>query len=199
MADRMQLTAHMKDSISKHGHDRLELEWRLGHRLDQFRPGVGAAAWERLRAALDASPAFVRTFSETTEKMGKSAGVKCICPVDGGPVTWMRKQRLANVDEELFGHPWSVRASVSLEEPMGRAALSQYERHKRRWSYAHRCWRIDLTTVATNLPAHHDDDRELFEVEIELADQNVLFERPVDHIVEWGRQMVSEVCDLMSE
>lgn len=193
----MQLTHHMKESICKHGHDRLELEWRLGHRQGQFRPGVGGPAWERLRTALDASPAFQKSFTETTEKMGKSAGIKCICPLNGGPPTWMRKQRLANVDEDLCGHPWTVRASVSLEEPTGRAALSQYERHKRRWSYTHTCWRIDLTSVATNLPAHQDDDRESFEVEIELVDQDVLFERPVDHIVEWGWQMVSEVCDLM--
>ena len=192
----MQLTTHMKECIRQHGHDRLELEWRLGHRHDRFRPGVGAAAWERLKNALDASPAFSKTFAETTEKMGKMDGIKCICPRDAPP-TWMRKQRLADVDEDLPGHPWSVRASVSLEQPMGRAALSQYERHKRRWSYAHRCWRVDLTSVVSNLPAHQDDDRESFEVEIELADQDVLYERPVDHIVEWGWQMVSEICDLM--
>lgn len=186
----------MKESIRKHGHDRLELEWRLGHRHDHFRAGVDAAAWERLRAALDASPAFQKSFTESTEKMGRAAGVKCICPQDG-PATWMRKQRLADVDEDLAGHPWSVRASVSLEEPMGRAALSQYERQKRRWSYTHRCWRIDLTSVASNLPAHKDDDRESYEVEIELVDPDVLFERPVSYIVEWGWKMVDEVCDLM--
>lgn len=202
------LAGHMHAAVTTYGHDRLELEWRLGHRQGSFRPGVGADAWRRLQAALDASPAFQRTHKHTVEQLGDSTGVKCVTERDpaGKPVgkpTWMHKKRLADVDTEPTDpRPWSVRASVSLEEEEGVAPGSvklKYERSKQRWSYRHRCWSIDLTQVRSNLPTHLDDDQDCFEVEIELVDQGMLFERPLRNLVEWGWKLADEVCGLMSE
>lgn len=195
------LVRHIKSAIVTYGHDCIELEWRLGHRQGRFRPGVGVDAWRRLQHALDTSPHFQRSFTDTVERMGDAPGVKCITDLtSGGGETWMHKQRLADVDDDSLG-PWSVRASVSLEEPDAAPAIKaflKYERKKQRWSYRHRCWRIDLTRVSSNLPCQLDEDRETHEVEIELADQDVLFEKPVDYVVEWGWSLARDMCELMS-
>lgn len=192
------LAKHLRVATRTYGHHRIELEWRLGHRQGNFRPGVDPSAWERLRAALDASPAFQKSFARSTERLEDRGGIKCI--ESEGQSTWMHKKRLANVDCDPPG-PWTIRASVSLEEPQDTGppgSTMKYERRKQRWSYRHRCWRIDLTRVATNLPANADDDVDAHEVEIELADPGVLFERPFDHVAAWGWKMAEEVCGLMA-
>lgn len=184
-------------ALAAHRYDTIELEWRIGHRQGAFRPGVGEEAWLRLQTALEASPAFSKRYVESVETMGDVKDMKCI---DG--VRWMRKQRLADVDRDPCSDlPWSVRASLSLEEAMeGNVAVGvprKYKRHKKRWSYVHMCWSIDLTRVSSNLPAHREDDKESFEVEIELVDPGIMFERPLSNIVEWGWKTANEVCDLM--
>lgn len=188
------LSRHMRRAVTRYGHSCVELEWRIGHRQGSFRPGVGKEAWTRLKQALDASPAFESSFQHSCERMGGATNTKC---VDG--TTWVHKRRLADVDVEE--RPWSVRASVSLEEPGEPVAAStvlKFERRKQRWSYRHRCWSIDLTQVRSNLPSHLDDYEDLFEVEIELVDPGMLFERPASHLVVWGWRLAGEVCALMA-
>lgn len=198
------LAGHVRAAVSTYGHARLELEWRLGHRQGQFRPGVGAEAWRRLQTALEASPAFTKTFKDTLEKMGDATGAKCMHDFATDATTWMHKRRLADVDVDPSSdsaRPWSMRASVSLEEtdatgpPEGQL---KYERRKKRWSYRHRCWSVDLTIVRSNLPAHLDEDEDTYEVEIELVDQGVLFEKTVEYVVTWGFQLADDMMALMS-
>lgn len=192
------LAKDMRRAVATYGHDRVELEWRIGHRQGAFRPGVGRQMWTRLKDALDASPAFQKSQKTTLEKLGVAAGIKCIEHADGSHL-WVHKKRLA--DEDVDSRPWSVRGSVSLEEVETAPAEGvdlRYQRHKQRWSYRHRCWSIDLTQVRSNLPADLDDDQDIYEVEIELVDQGMLFERTVDHLVEWGWRMAREVCGLMA-
>lgn len=194
------LIQHVRAAVATYGHTRIELEWRLGHRQGHFRPGVGADAWNRLRAALDASPAFQSFFKESTETMSDAPGMKCIRDASGKE-SWMHKKRLADVDSDS-DKAWSVRASVSLEEtePAAPAAAGhiKYERHKRRWSYRHACWSVDLTAVRSNLPTHLDEDEETYEVEIELVDQGVLFEKTVEHVVAWGYRLADDMMALMA-
>ena len=206
------LVAALRSALGTYGHSRLELEWRLGHRQGQFRPGVGADAWRRLQTALDASPAFTKSFKETVERLGDVPGMKRIDSVSGGSdssgggggSTWMHKKRLADVDLDPAAastRPWSVRASVSLEEADEAKATGgelRYERRKRRWSYRHECWSVDLTIVRSNLPSHLDDDEEAYEVEVELVDQGVLFEKTAEHVVEWGWGLVEDMMALMT-
>lgn len=195
------LVRHVRAAVSTYGHTRVELEWRLGHRQGQFRPGVGADAWKRLQAVLDGSPAFQSSFKESTELMGDAAGMKCIRDPSGNE-SWMHKKRLADVDSDS-DKPWGVRASVSLEDtdspapPPHPGTQIKYERHKRRWSYRHACWSVDLTAVRSNLPSHLDEDEHTYEVEIELVDQGILFEKTVEHVVEWGYRLADDMMELM--
>ena len=191
----MSLAACVRSTIAAHGLDALELEWRLGHSMGAFRPGVSEEAWERLRQALDASPAFSKRYVETRE--GIADGLRRAESEAG--VAWVHKKRVADFDSAAEEGPWGVRASVSVETPAPAPASFQarYERHKRRWSYRHDCWSVDLTRVRGNGPSHLDADSDVYEIEIELGDKEVLLERPLDHIVQWGRTMASEICGLM--
>jgi len=191
------MEAGVAKAIKAHGHDALELEWRLGHVLGHFRPGVAEDSWERLKAELETSAAFVPTYVETHETIGDS----CKRVDAGGNVTWIRKQRLADYDVGAAMGPWTVRTSVSVDIPMPVAPptfVARFERHKRRWSFRHLCWSVDLTRVQGNTPNQLDADADVFEVEIELIDRDMLLERPLDSVVAWGNQISAEVCQLMS-
>lgn len=195
---RPNLETAMRTAIVTYGHDRIELEWRLGHRQGNFRPGVGCEAWRRLQRALDTSPHFTKAFKESVEKLPEKVGIKCILE-SGHPDVWLHKTRLADVDKESKS-AWSIRASISLEdrEPTPPDVVLKYERRKQRWSYRHKCWSIDLTRVRSNLPSDLDEDSETHEVEIELVDQGVLFERPISYIVEWGWSLAQDLCGIMN-
>ena len=131
--------------------------------------------------------------------MGDQQGIKCLG--DGlGADKWMHKKRLANVDSDTNQGPWSIRASVSLEELDTTPApiALKYSRNKRRWSYRHRCWSIDLTRVQSNLPNDLDSDQDVYEIEVELVDPGILFQRSLDNVVVWGWQIAQDMCGLMA-
>ena len=196
-------------ALKTYGHERLELEFRLGHRAgDRFLPGVSQAAWDALKARLDEScgegKAFRLVTTDTRELISDdgSGGKYVIDNTGGARPFWMHKQRLWDIDEDTAG-PWCCRASASLEvvDPPERQprppASHRFERHKQRWSYRHRCWSFDLTRVVSNLPHQLDNDGVSFEVEMELADPSELFARPVPNLLEWAHAMIGDMCDMM--
>lgn len=194
--------------LKTYGRDRLELEFRLGHRTgapgSSFVPGVSAAAWSALKSALDASDSFTVVVTNTRELIcDDGSGGKYVMPSSGdAPPYWMHKKRLSDIDADT-GTPWCCRTSMSLEvvdegPPRPPPARHRFERHKERWSYVHRCWSIDLTRVASNLPHQLDNDDVSYEVEIELRDSTELFCRTMDNLLEWGWTLVTDVCGLMA-
>lgn len=199
-----ELSRVVLNTANAHGLARMEVEWRIGHRQGAFRSGVGSEAWHRLKDTLDNSPTFDQSFLESVEHLGDSTTLKRIQTTDNAPPAWMTKKRIVNQEQDSATTPWTIRASVSVEDHLNELAAAnhattnlKYERHKRRWSYKYRCWRIDLTTVRSNLPYYRDDDDETYEVEVELAEQDMLFERTAEHIIEWGWKIAHELCQLM--
>lgn len=191
------LEACVRDFLMCHGHDALELEWRLGHAQSgarQFSTGIAEENWDRLKNVLDTSDAFVCTFSKTRE--GLCGDLKTIEDEnqDRQDREVLRKKRIRNFDEQ--GPTWVVRASVSFEAPAppDTPCTPSFYRHKRRWSYRHQCWSVDLTRVSGNSPDDLDADRDVCEVEIELVDKDVLLERPLTHVLQWGRSLTADVC-----
>jgi hypothetical protein len=141
-----EIVSQLRAGIYKYGHERIELEFRLGHRvLGRFEPGVPCDAWERVKAALDAAskpradgaaPAFARTETRTLERIHN--GHKHVVD-EAGNVTGVHKKRLSDVDLQQAG-PWDIRASVSLEEtetPSSAPPESAFERRKHRWVVRH--------------------------------------------------------------
>ena len=198
------LSASLQRILRTYGHRRLELEFRLGHRTGgRFVPGVSETAWTALKQTLDASGSFDVAATSTRELISDDgSGGKYVVPSEGEP-HWMHKKRLLDVDVDTDSSPWCCRTSVSLEEvdPPGPQrpppSRHRFERHKERWSYRYRCWSVDLTRVASNLPHQLDNDAMSYEVEIELADTSELFTRTRDAVLEWGWKLVTDMCGIM--
>jgi hypothetical protein len=202
-----QLETAVRRTLKEYGLDRLELEFRLGHRVgDRFVAGVPKDAWDRLAAALDASPRARVLATETTELLGDGARyVMPQGPTGPGPAYWLHKRRLCDFDLDAAqlvpGSPWCCRASVSLEtadrpDEAPPPTDHRFRRHKRRRSYRFRCWTVDMTRVASNLHDELDSDEATYEVEIELRDRDELFERPLADVLEWGWRVVKDMCEI---
>jgi hypothetical protein len=188
--------------LKKYGHERLELEFRLGHRVaGKFVPGVSAACWELLKTKLEASPSFEVVVSNTRELISDDgSGGKYVIP-EGGEPFWMHKKRLCDTDIDT-GSTWCCRTSMSLEtvdrQRRQPPVTHRFERHKQRWAFRYRCWSVDMTRVASNLPHQLDNDGISYEVEIELVDASELFARPLDNLLEWGWRIVDDACGFMA-
>lgn len=195
-------------ALHTYGHDRLELEFRLGHSVaGAFVPGVARETWDVLKAALDASSAFEVVVTDTREVISDDgSGSKFVVDMSGkAPAHWMHKKRLWHFDSDT-GSTWCCRMAASLEivdppgtQPPPPPTGHKFERRKERYSYRYRCWSFDLTKVAGNLPHQLDTDGVVYEVEIELADPTELFARPLPEVVEWGNKLVGDVCRLMTQ
>lgn len=210
------VAASLRNIVRTYGRNRLELEFRLGHRIaGRFVPGVSENSWTALKAALDSSTAFEVAVTNTRELIcDDGSGGKYVIPEAVAAQSaaaqsaaapkpyWMHKRRLLDVDMDTEASPWCCRTSVSLEEMDGTnkapPAHHKFERQKHRWSYKHRCWSIDLTRVVSNLPHQLDNDGVSFEVEFELVDTSELYARTLHDLLEWGWKLVSEACDTMA-
>ena len=182
------LDQSLRAVTARHGVERLEVEWRLGSQGQLgFHPGVSVDAWEAMRRYLDAAYPDGITETRTAEYIVPGGGKLVV--LDRLQQHWMFKNRLANHDISP-----SVRVSMSIEDvrparPNEPIPPSSFARFKERRSYRVDCWSIDLTKVAAT--ADIDCDTITYEVEIELADPDILFVRPVPNILEWGSQLAT--------
>ena len=185
-----------------HGHSGLELEFRLGHALAQFTPNVGKAQFTKLKQKLDASPAFKKMDIETIEKIGEVKHVTTVSILDENipnpppPSFCMTKTRVSQTDYPCTNSPYTMRVSMALERivPL-RSVHSRLTRHKKRCRYIRNGWAIDLTEVVSNGDV---DTEESFEVEIELLDTGVLFEKTMEYVVDYGLMLVNDVLGLLT-
>lgn len=191
-------------TLKAYGHERVELEFRLGHLMaGAFVPGVSPDAWEALRQALDASSDFEVVVTDTRELIGDDGSGKYVIDMTGRePAHWMHKKRLWHLDADTDS-TWCCRTAAALEvrDPPGRKPAPvghKFERRKERRSYRYKCWSFDLTKVVGNLPHQLDMDGVTHEVEIELADPSELFARPLPEVLEWGTRLVGDACRIMT-
>lgn len=200
------LRAALAQVLRTYGRERLELEFRLGHRTaGKFVPGVSEAGWERLKCKLDdGSLGHQVVVTDTRELIcDDGSGGKYVVDTATQRGHWMHKKRLHDLDMDTES-PWCCRASLSLEvvDPPERQRPAppthRFERHKQRWSYGFKCWSIDLTRVVSNLPHQLDNDGVSYEVEIELRDTAELFTRTLDDVLRWGWALVTDMCDIVT-
>jgi hypothetical protein len=202
-----QRIAHrVKKVLATHGHRGVELEFRLGRTFgDRFVAGVSHEGWTKIARALEKSHEFVSVPELVTRESILSGGWKQVTFEDEmAPPQWNHKQKVDTfeISDILPDSPWAIRASLNLEQvekcpPASvrecKDVASGYVRNKKRTSYTYKCWSIDMTRVQSNLPGHDD---EIFEVEIELADQEAFFKYTVDHLVIWGQCLVKDMVEL---
>ena len=192
------LIAALKTAIATYGHKRLEIEFRIGRLVNsKFVPGVTRDAFAKIQDHLKSLPS---TEINTTETIFRDC--KRIYDHDSQTTSVLHKKKIHNTDVESAMPPWTVRASLALEEPgaledLGPAS-SVYERNKRRTRFTSKGWAIDLTRVASNLPDDLDSDSETYEVEIELLDVDSLYTRTVMEVLHWGLKISNDMVGFAS-
>ncbi len=193
----MDMAPHLLSAMRReHGVDGLELEWRLGSFSEtnaHFRPGVPHDTWRRISSYLDAVYPFDDI--QTNEYCTPSGAKLVMSPNDAAAPIWITKQKLAALDDaHTLPH---VRLSLNRESiepatPNEPVPQNTFARFKRRRRYrVDDTWFIDMTRVATNQDI--DCDVVFHEMEVELADPDLLFVRPVDYILHAGRHLVQSI------
>jgi hypothetical protein len=204
------IAAQLWNVAHDHGHVGLELEFRLGQILpgNYFSPNVGKDNFQKLKARLDAST-FNRVVDvhtvETIQNHIKHVSTISISEEEKNdtrpphtrpppPPFCMTKTKM--FQKELDAGTFTARCSIAMEQPIPlRVVNSRFVRNKRRRRFVYRCWAFDLTEVVSNADV---DTEETYEVEIELLDPGILFERTMDSVVEWGLLLVNDLARMMA-
>lgn len=186
---RNEVTPRFLDLAWRSGLECLELEWRLGtYTSTGFHPGLTETQWQALRTKLDTMFPFIDIV--TTERI-----VENVAWVSSTEGTWIKK-KIRCFDYDAPPH---VRISASTEHlqpvPQGTPVPTNvYTRYKERRSYScDDCWSFDLTKVAVTSDV--DCDTFLYEVEIELKNKDILFERPAWNVLAWGTDLSFRVLE----
>ncbi len=188
----------LRDVIHDHGHKNVELEFRLGRVINSnYVAGVPKATFDSLLRRLNTSPAFSKTEKTTLEKLNGTDARFVIENGDEARGRWCYKKKVFTTTEPPK-NGLVQRASISLEghehaPPPPGSPPFKYHRLKKRTSFVHECWTIDMTRVTSNLPGQFDNDEEIYEVEVELTGVDAFFVYMLEHLVAWGLEMISNL------
>jgi hypothetical protein len=190
----------LRDTIHDHGHKNVELEFRLGRIVnEQYVTGVTKATFDALLRHLEKSPAFSKNEKTTLEKLNGTDARFIIENGDEAGGRWCYKKKVCT--ETAPGKENVPRASVALEghdhaPPPPGSPPFKYHRLKKRTSFVHECWTVDMTRVTSNLPGQFDNDEEMYEVEVELTGVDAFFVYTLEYLVEWGLHLLNELTSL---
>lgn len=199
----MEIAGQLWNAAHDHGHTGLELEFRLGQILpgNYFSANVGKDNFNKLKSKLDAAT-FERVVDvetvETIQNTLKHVSTLSICDPQNNeqpppPPYCMTKTKVYQTDFNAGN--FAARCAIAIERPVPlRVVSSRFVRSKKRRRYIYRCWAFDLTEVVSNADV---DTEETYEVEVELLDPGILFERTMDSVVEWGTMLVNDLAKLM--
>lgn len=211
MAPREELLYELADALwtnaNQHGHKGLEMEFRFGHVLPggHFSTNIGKTAFETLRATFDAIQTFERVINvETIEKIADVKHVTTLGILENKtvqpppPPFCMTKRRVFQKEFELHSDsPYTIRANIAIEKVVPlRTVISKLTRHKRRRRYVYKCWAYDFTEVVSNGDI---DMEESYEIELELLDPGVLFEKTMDYVLDWGLGLVGDMVKILKD
>jgi hypothetical protein len=198
----LEIASQLWTVANTHGHSGLELEFRLGHTLAHFTPNVGKDHFMKLKQKLDASTHFKKMDIDTIEKIGEVKHVTTLSIVDDGnpnpppPSFCMTKTKVSQAEYPCENSPYTMRVSMALEHIVPLISTrARVTRHKKRRRYIRNGWAIDLTEVVSNGDV---DTEESFEVEIELLDTALLFEKTMDYVVDYGLMLVKDVVTMLT-
>lgn len=185
----------LRRAIFEHSNANVELEFRLGRAINgAFIPGVTRRTFDALLKVLDASSAFARRDVTTLEKLNGTDARFIIENGDEANGRWCYKKKLAS---HTYGGG-SRRVAVAIEghdhaPPPPGSPPFKFHRLKKRTSFRHECWSVDLTRVTSNLPGQFDNDEEIFEVELELVGADAYLVYTLDHLLSWGDHLLTEI------
>jgi len=125
----------------------------------------------------------------------KGVSTRFVATSDGNEF-WEQKKKIDNTT--VPSGKFAMRTSLALEEkssgpPPGTPIItsnSQFtmQRKKARTSYRMGPWRVDFTRVE-QIPDNSDTE-ETYEVEVELADAGIFFEKEIEKVLHEGKKIV---------
>lgn len=199
--DLQAISRALRETLRDQGHKNVELEFRLGRVINgQFVAGVSKPFFEALFQLLESSPAFVKRDITTLERLNGTDARYIITNGDDSTGKWCYKKKVAVSTEPPKDTMYVCRAAVALEgrdnpPPPPGSPPFVYHRMKKRTSFVHGHWSIDLTRVTSNLPGQFDNDEEVYEVEIELVDGQAYFVYTLEYLTKWGHHFIHEVLE----
>lgn len=178
-----------------YGRHGLELEFRVGHMMGRsFVSNVGKAHFQACETYLKQHCDSIKRVKTTETVQGETKHV-VTHHCDGQPVPppfVMTKKRMYHA--EFPGQPCTVRSSIAIEhivdDHLPDTTKHTTTRQKDRTRFLMGPWAFDMTVVVSNADL---DSEETYEIELELLDTMVLFEYTMDHVVQWGLDLVGKM------
>ncbi len=185
----------------------LEFELRLGRTMTMrggrgFNAHVDERTFHHVQRVLDGSKAWSRVAAiHTTDYFPRKSSVRVQYNHDDGWFTCMTKEKMRMVDIECPQASTDIRCAVARERVLSCGPQKPsfdwlFSREKTRTRYAYRHFAFDLTKVRRQTSNHHDSDEEdVYEIEVELTDPQVLKSLPIAYVVEHALLLC---CDVLA-
>ena len=163
----------MKPHFDRHQDtSNVEFELRLGKVNNKmFDTNVGKEIFEKLKRALEKYPDW-EEIRETNTSVYYKGDTRVIVNEDTEDTEYIHKKPVSKENLVLEGRPLDVRFAVSIEEPVEQndSDVMDSVRMKNRFSYIRKNLSIDLTRVTGQTDDPDDEEKERFEVELEIID-----------------------------
>jgi hypothetical protein len=186
----------LKSLLLNNDYRKIELEFRLGMMFDgRFVSSLPKVVWNQMKSKMKETPEEYTIIDKYLGTGDQRIATRFVTKSNGEEF-WEQKNKVHNT---MFSNGrFEVRTSVALEEqtsapPPGTPLITSnaqfvMQRKKARMSYAMGPWRVDFSKVE-QIPQRNDVE-ELFEVEIELADNGIFFEKEVEQVLLEGQKIV---------
>ncbi|AGE49045.1 mRNA capping enzyme beta chain [Acanthocystis turfacea Chlorella virus Br0604L] len=194
------MEGHLKHLLLNNDFRKVELEFRIGE-MDgtRFVSSIRKVVWNQMKNNMKDKVKEVPEEQTIVDKYvgyGNEGISTRFVAKSNGEEFWEQKKKVDNTT--VPNGKFAMRTSLALEEkstspPPGTPIItsnSQFttQRKKMRASYMLGPWRVDFTRVE-QIPDNSDTE-ETYEVEVELADAGIFFEKEIEQVLHEGKKIV---------
>ncbi|AGE59982.1 mRNA capping enzyme beta chain [Acanthocystis turfacea Chlorella virus WI0606] len=190
------MEGQLKNLLLNNDFRKVELEFRIGE-MDgnRFVSSLRKVVWNQMKGKMKEAPEEQTIIDKYVGNGNKGVSTRFVATLDGNEF-WEQKKKIDNTT--VPSGKFAMRTSLALEEkssapPPGTPIItsnSQFtmQRKKARTSYRMGPWRVDFTRVE-QIPDNSDTE-ETYEVEVELVDAGIFFEKEIEQVLHEGKKIV---------
>ena len=190
------MEGQLKHLLLNNDFRKIELEFRIGE-MDgnRFVSSLRKVVWNQMKNKMKEKPQECTIVDKYVGYGNKGVSTRFVSK-SSGEEFWEQKKKIDNTT--VPSGKFAMRTSLALEEqsasaPPGTPLIksnSQFttQRKKVRTSYTMGPWRVDFTRVE-QIPESNDVE-ETYEVEVELADNGIFFEKEIEQVLHEGKKIV---------